>query len=493
MFYNPTDAELSVIKQKSKDYFVRIELLNKEFKIIDSLTGNIINDSLNVDSSSKQRRTYSVDLHVTDYSFLIGDDKKIWIDKYIRVYYGIKSVRTDETYWWLIGTFTYLDANYTYSGTENTLSLSCGDLMADYDGTKNGTIAGYSLTIPAGEDIRQSVLALVKAAGITNYNIEDIGKEIPYDLEYSDSITYCDVWTDICELYDSWEFFFDVDGTFVWRKIPTGKSESVILDTSFLRPIVVNESINNSFSEIYNVTEVWGQVIELELDDRYADSSTYSDNVYLINLEGIESLENIDNLDRIGIKISDNNLDGAMVSINGLEPIPIVNDDGSAIKADRLKGNTDYVFSYRRTLNGVIQNCLFLMGQYQAYGIYEETSKDCPFSTTNLGYKIVQRVNYENLYSDDLCYNQAQYLTYQTTALKDTINLSLLIIPWLDVNNKIEYRPNTTNESNQYIIKTLSWSTKDGTMSMTLYRFLESLSYVINQENEKTRTLERMF
>lgn len=263
MSYIATSEDIQIIKQKTKEVYIKLELLNKNYKTIESLEGNLISDNLNVDSKSKQRRSYSASLYVTDSSFIIGEDRKVWIDKYVRVYYGIRSLRTREVKYWLLGTFTYTDANYSYSSTDNTLSITCADLMADYDGTKNGQMTGYSIKIPAGEDIRQSVIALLKSAGITKYIVEDIHKEIPYDLEYSDSVTYCDIWTDICELYDSWEFFFDIDGTFIWRQIPTGYSEPSILDNTLIDPLFISEKINTSFSGIYNVTEIWGKVTKL--------------------------------------------------------------------------------------------------------------------------------------------------------------------------------------------------------------------------------------
>ena len=79
---------------------------------------------------------------------------------------------------------------------------------------------------------------------------------------------------------------------------------------------------------------------------------------------------------------------------------------------------------------------LFFLWASQTYGIYKETNKNCPFSTTNLGYEIINRVTYEDLYSDDLCYNQAEYLTYKSTAMMDTITLTLLIVPWIDVKSE---------------------------------------------------------
>ena len=152
------NADFRLIQQTPKDVFVKVELLNKQFKILESLNTNLISDNLNVDSESKQRRTYSCNLHVTNSSFVVGEDRKIWLDKYIRIYYGIKSIRTGDITWWLIGTFTYIDMNYTYNSTDNTLSLSCGDLMSDYDGTKDGVIGGYSITRPASPDIRWRIL-----------------------------------------------------------------------------------------------------------------------------------------------------------------------------------------------------------------------------------------------------------------------------------------------------------------------------------------------
>ena len=49
MAYYPTDADFRAIRQKEKNVYVKIELLNKNFKIIDSLTANLVNDSLSVD------------------------------------------------------------------------------------------------------------------------------------------------------------------------------------------------------------------------------------------------------------------------------------------------------------------------------------------------------------------------------------------------------------------------------------------------------------
>lgn len=495
MGHEVTQADLSILRQGTQEIYLKVELLNSSFKILDSLEGQIINDNFNQDNESIQRRSYSFDLVVINSSFVIGKDKKIWLDKRLRVFYGVMSARTHEIVWHQLGVFCYVSMKYSFSNTEKKLSVTCADLMALFDGTLNGQIHGYgssnnspdyaikNLTIPAGEDIRSSVIAIIKEAGIENYIVEDIGKPVPYDLTFETGSTYVDIWTKIRDLYDSWEFYFDVDGTFIWRQIPTCLEDPIILDDPIMQDIVVSENADTKFNDIYNVTEVWGKVLELENKDRYADSSTYSDNTYRINFEAFTSWDSIDNLTQLAFKVSADNLKEPKFTINGISPtIPIYDGDGVPLNAAVLKKDNIYVFRYRRL--SPTQNALFLLGQFQSYGKYVELSEDCPFSVTNLGYEISQSLDYSNLSDDAACFNQAEYLTYKTTAMMDTINLTTLVIPWLEVNTKIEYTPKYNNETNQYIIKSLSWSTGDGTMNMTLYKFIESFSYVYNRKNK---------
>lgn len=506
MGYNVTQTDLNILRQGEQEIYLKVELLNSNFKVLESIEGKVVDDSFSMSNESIQRRNYSAKIVITDSTFQVGKDKKIWLDKRLRVFYGIYSLREHKIIWYKLGIFAYNSLNYSYSEVDRTLSITCSDLMALYDGTLNGQIGGYgstnvddnsaiavnSLLIPAGEDMRQSIIAILKDAGITKYVVEEMNKEIPYDLEFNTGTTYADVWLKIRDLYDSWEFYFDVDGTFIWRKIPTCLEDPVMLNDDIMQFVVSGtENADIKFSEIYNVTEVWGKVLELSNDDRYADSSTYTNNVYNIALDGYESWNDIDNLTQIGIKICTDNLDEPRFSINNYSSIPIYDGNQVPLKAGVLKADTIYVFRLRRlgveNINGNNELILglFLLGQYQCHGIYEEKSVNCPFSTTNLGYVIKKSVDYENLSDDAACYNQAEYLTYKSTAMMDTISLNTLVIPWLEVNSKIEYTPKSQNEKNQYIVKSLSWSTGDGTMSLVLYRFLEDFSFVWDRKNKK--------
>lgn len=546
VWYRPSQKEIDAVRQHSKDIFVRIELLSRELKVQASLEGNVITDSFTIDSESKQRRSYSCDLCVTDSTFLVGEDKKIWIDKYIRVYYGIKSQRIGDIIWWLIGTFTYLNANYKYSETNNTLSLSCADMMANFDGTKNGQIVveriedfstietynsttGYKFLIKAKTKIKEAIISLLNNAGIKSYQVEDYPANrdiIPYDLEYTNSLTYNDVWNDICELYPGWEYYFDEYGKFIWKRIPTGGSgsdnERIVLDNSLIDPLFVDESVSDTFTGIYNVTEVWGKTHTLDSQgDRYASSSVYNpnSNTYTITLDLIpknydEKYDKIeyffDDLDKIAINISTTNIkdepkviikgnvkgpDNKTIATTTLPAMNIVDYNDLYIKANTLLENNVpnaiYIFTYRQNIGTKLQNALYLNGHTQCFGRYEEKSMDCPFSTTRLGYKIVQRKNYEKLWTDEYCYNQAQYDTYRASQMMESIDITMVIIPWIDVNQKVSYVMQNAEDRKakladkdkipQYIIKNINWSTFDGTMRLSMYRFQPDLEFVKNK------------
>ena len=656
-----TSQEISLIKQRNKDIYVSIELFNKnddgtadphtlwKGTPIKKLDGNLVSDSLNVDSESTQRRTYTCNLTLTDKNLKLHDleiaaNSDIWIDKYIRVYYGIKSNRDHQIYYWLIGTFTFVTPNYTYSINERTLSISCSDLMADYDGTKNGQITGTNVIgevytsgalalnmsytfkicsvsgykknadgtfyldddgLPVAEGyvkIHDAICAVCRMAGISEdmmeiddyvetdkngdpvYETDAYGNyidfdgnvttdsskyvkkayTIPYDLEFEPGKTYAEVWQEIADLYTNYEFFFDINGKFIWRKIPTNIKEKVVLNNKLIDPLLVSEVHNNSFSGIYNATEVWGKSFELSLNDRYVeqDKVSYNNGVYTIQLpivkdssikdEYYRRIESyIDNYDKIAITIPQtNNSSSTKLTIHGIlkdsygtqvdefdlqsdngTQFPIYNSTGEEIDASSLLPEQVYVFTYRRDLEVYDTNsskyykinaCFVLGGQVQCYGYYVETNKNCPYAYNPeakaqgypcLDYLIPNRVSVETDYTDDLCKNRAEKLTWESCCMKDTVDLTTIIIPWLEVNQKIRYVLQRTDNREQvikdaeaqaneidqngypdngsdsidlheWIIKNFSWSTMDGTMSISAYKFREDFEYIWNRRNQ---------
>lgn len=601
--YSPTNEEIRLIMQHNKSIFVKIQVFNdrKCTQLVNTIDGMLISDSLNVDSESTQRRTYSCNLFVKDKSFFIGAQHSIQIDRYIKVYYGIKSNRDiignysenpnilikDRIFYWIIGTFTMVGPSYSFSATDRTLSLSCIDLMADFDGTKNGKITGgfivgtvetepqlklnmsymfkinavgkYSDTKkrPDGTyaveeyvTMKNAILSTLYMAGIASkeeydnyvydgeyYSISGYDyteyENVPYDLEFTPDQTFNDVQSKLKDLFSNYEYYFDVNGKFIQHEIPTGQDANVVLRNNIIDPLLISEEHNNSFSGIYNCTEVQGKTFELSLNDRYCENTTYEDGIYGLTLEEVDQTLNVDQDrnaienqlsqgDQIAFKAAESNdvddpkikitvtlkqtLNQPLGSVPGPQTLPLYDTSGNPLKANTLIKDKVYITKYYKVYtvydnsigkDKTFKNCLIFSGSIQAYGYYEETNKSCPYSTTNLGYKIPNRVVMDTDYTDDLCFNRAERMTYESCAMQDTITLNMIIIPQLDVNQKIAYvsyseddreallKENDATKLPQQMIKNFSQSTMDGTMSLTAYRYREDFSYVWDRKYKK--------
>ena len=62
MTYLPTEEDLALLKSRSKRLYCRIELLNKNYQIIDTIEGLALSGSNSIDADSDTRRTFNLDI-----------------------------------------------------------------------------------------------------------------------------------------------------------------------------------------------------------------------------------------------------------------------------------------------------------------------------------------------------------------------------------------------------------------------------------------------
>lgn len=62
--YTPTQKELRLLKTHTKELHCKLELLDNNLNVIDSLEGIAIDGSLSIDANSDIRRTFSCTIHL---------------------------------------------------------------------------------------------------------------------------------------------------------------------------------------------------------------------------------------------------------------------------------------------------------------------------------------------------------------------------------------------------------------------------------------------
>ena len=492
--YIVRQKDIEVLMQSDKTLFYKLELLNKDMKIIDYVDGVLISDSISISADSDVRRTYNCTMHVENSTFNLNRESKIWFDKMVRPYIGILHQR-GEIVWYCLGTYLYTDLNYSYNATEKSLSITCLDMMCLLTDARNGQLPDYQRSILAGTDARTVIISLLEEAGITKYFIEfnlngnSVSTfSIPYDLVYNVGTTIYTVIKEIVSLYPGTQIYFDVNGIFVINRIPTSKNEINILNDDILQPILINEQLNTSLSNVYNHIKIYGKINEPQY---YTKEVTCTDGVYYASVvvskldektgEYVNvTYDNLDNFDTFCLLIPEVNQDNQYININNIGNILIVDDKGEPLKSGYLDKNTDCIFRYRKESGDFLY-----VGQYQCYGEafltkdnknknkYAVIDNKSDFSVEVIGdrLKVLSSGDYDKIPTNTLCNMRARKELYDATNMQDTLSLSVVAIPWLDVNMKVLFTSNITKQTSEYIITNIScdYSTYQMTINMSKF------------------------
>ena len=70
-----------------------------------------------------------------------------------------------------------------------------------------------------------------------------------------------------------------------------------------------------------------------------------------------------------------------------------------------------------------------------------------------------------------VCNQRCKYELYNATNRKDNLSITTISIPWLDVNQLIEFTPNSTGEKDRYIINNISTNYSEMTMNISANKF----------------------
>ena len=87
---------------------------------------------------------------------------------------------------------------------------------------------------------------------------------IPYDLEFGTGATYWELFVGLRDLFPAYEIYFDVNGRFIYKKIPIDVDEENVLEKENFKSIIINESLNENVANVRNVTRIWGQTIDAD-------------------------------------------------------------------------------------------------------------------------------------------------------------------------------------------------------------------------------------
>lgn len=552
MAYAITSEDMRLITQPEVQCFVKIDVLNDNETIISSIEGAISGGTNNIDSKSDIRRTCSfVIVPTLNQDIKINEASLIWLNKAIKLQVGIKDIRTKEVTYWNQGYFLYTETSGQYDASNNMLTVNCADFMVLFDGSRNGVLGYYQVLIQAYREdsntgevleyhyIRDAIKTTVQQLGrINQMQIDDVGEYkglesrnpdgyiqyraanktwncVPYDLTFSAGDNVLTILTTLRDLYPNYEMFFDENNVFVCKMKPSGYDDMVMLTNEQIQSILLAENTENtslSFSEVKNISEVWGELIET---DFYTEGGvTYVNNVYIVPNEAYVRTSDVRyyNGDVIAFHVPTTNQASPKLNVQNLGAIDIYDGENlNPLKAGILIAGRTYTFKIKRSYeNGTFRNWAIYMGQYQPHAMTVLLSKDhhdemitvpsgqtvelyspeyffelydvsahaltrvinpdSPYTIEKIG-SILQVETKQVCTTDDLALAQSNYNNYVATRLTDSVTISTLLIPFLDVGIKVEYKPYNSDTVNQYLVDTIAHDYNTGKSTITMHRF----------------------
>lgn len=471
---NITASQLRAATQRIQNKYVIVELLNNNFQVVDSLHGICTDGTIALDADSDMRRSGSIQLVVQDASFEVQVGGRIFLDKYVRIKIGTYSIAEDEIIYTNCGIFIIDAPNYNYEPSTSSLTLTLLDLMARLSGVRNGYLQGVPIKIMAGESIREAIIDTLALGGFTRYIVDEAPGDgtLPVDLDFPQGSTIYTVLSALRDVYPNYEIYFDVDGVFHYNPIPTGEDEPVQLNDNFWEKIVVGENKDTNFQAVKNSIEVYGRIHD---PAHYSTSTAIANDIITLTIADVVIYE-----DGViyGFSLPSNTtIAYPTLRINSLSVYDLEDEDGTVESI--VTGDTEEYYCVRWDETNQVW---YYLGHLQAYALAEDTNQDSPFYVEGTVGRIRMPLyggEYDNILTDNLAKQRAQYELWARTQLQTTVNLNCISVEWLEVNTLVEYTLQNYQEPYKWIIKGITFNLNPtALMSVRMSRFYPNYFYI---------------
>ena len=560
-----TEQQYSIVKQPYRELYCKVNLLNYQFQVVDDISGVVLSDTWTISATSDIRRTGTlVILPDNDEAYKIQAGSKIFLDKYVQVYIGIKDEITNEIVYNNMGIYLINNPTHTFDSTNNSITLQLVDLMAKLTGLRNGNLAGYEYQLKEGQDVKEIIVAVLAEVGFNNYNIEiDEGdyQTIQFDMSVDGTATLYDILKTINEnQYINYQMYFDVDGIFHFNHIPSGKDAPVMVDDDIWRYAYISHEVTTNYEDLKNDIVVLGKThtaskyssdcalnnhtftmssasvkreknhIKLAFTTPANMTPTVDGEQYYLNLNNYGSYPLRTTLGSLHFKMLPNTYYVVRLQNFGRESLSLIGAqntttytlkkalplDDMGVTASDIVGW--YVSALAKSLNEAItenakivsyneQNLTItlsksintdkawtgrlcyiynpdtsktywqFMGENQPRAEIKDENPSSPFYVNGSVGDIrivLSGGDYDNISTNELAMERAQYELYTRCRLNDNLSLTCLPIYWLDVNWLVNITLPTENEAKPFIIKEITISNGvTATQSVTLVSYYD--------------------
>lgn len=489
---------IDLLRSHNKRVNLKVTLLDENYMEVQSLTGKIKALSFESTYDSDIRRTSTITLSVPAKEQIALDFEKTWNNRMVALSCGLFSTETNNYVWYGLGNMLMVSGDTIFDATTQEVKLNLVDLMAALT-PERGSQIGTPILIEEGSNIRNVLIAIItEFAPFKLYDITEFPDTIPYDITGDIGDYPIDLLNKVLELFPTYEKFYNTSGRFIVQEIPTKIDDPIDIGANILDDALISEKRSVDFSKVKNTTEIWGRQLS---GDYVATACVTTGSRYDVTID--DTFQVLVDGETYTILPLTDSVAGQTMKIQNTAEYGIYTADGSGttytpIPAGIMKASVPYVIRYfeqKFVLQGELQiRCIVQevteepsQATKEAYMLENACNNvewivnpDSPFAcrispvTGNILGEIKQVFNggeFENIYSTELCYERAKYENWKACRLQDTKEIEMLLVPWMDINQKIQFTSPITGELETWIVQSISYDFVKWTMSVKVSRF----------------------
>ena len=494
-----TQHDIDLIMLHNKEVRMKVVVYDNSYQSIGNITGRIKSVAMSVSSESEIRRTCTLTLVGVESGGSISnsiEDEGVWFNRMAELSCGIYDSSINDYKWYPLGKMLIKDGGTNITATNYEIKLSMVDLMASLM-QERGSQIGVDVVVPAGS-VKKNALAAIIAefSPFKRYSIPEFEDTVPYDIVTSSGSYPIDSLIGILELTPYYEHYYDHEGVYVVAKIPTKIDDPIEVPRSIIDPLLISENKSANLSSIKNTTEIWGRSLDAIYTALECDSIGSIYNLYID-----DTFKTLEEGSTYGFTPDSTSSSGQAIKIQDSPEYQIYTQSGDGeytlINKGALQQDIPYVVRYTNEM-------FVLQGELEIHVIVQEVTEmpsneeqqrfkennacrdvqwivnpDSPFAATINGIgqiskevrQVLQDGEYSNIYTTQLAFERARYENWLKIRMQDTITLEMILIPWLDVNSKIEYTSPKTGEATVVIVQGIDYDFSKWTMTVKCAKF----------------------
>lgn len=497
--YTPTENDINILMSHNKNVQVDVTLLDENYIEIDNISGIIKQMNCDIDSSSNIRRTCSLTMSVPKRRLIDIDFENTWLRKMVNITCTVYDMNKGNFAKYNIGNMLMVSEETNFDATTQEIRMSLADLSCTISDSR-GSQLGTDVEILVGEKIKNVLVETIETYFVyKKYSISDdfTDETVPYDITISKTNYPYDIIKKLLDLYPYYEAFYDVDGVYTIQPIPLKTDDPVDISADIIDMLMISEQKTLKFTDVKNSTEIWGKELTADYDATCtSDGSRYDlfiDKSFAVLVVNDEYMF-----------VPDENCSGGQtIKIQDTKELPLVYENSNQelvpIEANMLVADTAYVIRYngdkfvfegQSNIHAIVMevesqpseeaiekyktelNCNdveFVVNPESFFAVKEDLSTRSGFAFEIR--QVLADGEYASIYTTDLALQRARYENWKTCRLNDMTAIQTLMIPWIDVNLKIQYHSPTSDELTTWVIQKASFDFSKWTMTIEAARF----------------------